>query len=247
MSRTSVQSRLTSESGMSFTEFTYQIFQSYDWYYLYKEFNCKFQLGGSDQMGNLMSGHELISRIENKPVFGLTLPLVTTEEGDKFGKSAGNAIWLCPEKTTPFSFYQFFLRISDTGVDKLLKLFTFLPIDEINQIMNSHQKSPEKRDAQRKLAQEVTLLVHGLKGLELAETITSALYQGSVETLGKLSASELTQTFSGATFLEFPLEAGMTVLQLALKANCFPTDRKFIFSKNYFQIIKKLKTNVHFI
>lgn len=166
LSRTSVQSRLSSESGMSFTEFTYQIFQAYDWLHLLQKFNCRFQLGGSDQMGNVMTGHELISRIENKSVFGLTLPIITNEEGDKFGKSAGNAIWLDENKTSAFSFYQFFIRTVDSEVDKLLKLFTFLPLKEIESIVEEHKRVPELREAQQLLAKEVTLLVHGGKKKE---------------------------------------------------------------------------------
>lgn len=161
LSRTSVQTRLNSEAGMSFTEFTYQIFQAYDWLHLLQKHNCRFQLGGSDQTGNLMTGHELISRVENKPVYGLTLPIITNEEGDKFGKSAGNAVWLDSEKTSAFAFYQFFIRTPDSEVGKLLKLFTFLPMNEIEDIVQKHKRVPELREAQQKLAEEVTLLIHG--------------------------------------------------------------------------------------
>lgn len=161
LSRSSVQSRLETEGGMSFTEFTYQTFQAYDWLHLLRTHNCRFQMGGSDQMGNLMSGHELISRAEKKDVFGLTLPIVTNEEGDKFGKSAGNAVWLDDNKTSSFSLYQFFVRMPDSEVEKLLKLFTFIPIKEIEFLMDEHRKEPEKRKAQTMLAEDVTLLVHG--------------------------------------------------------------------------------------
>lgn len=163
LSRSSVQSRLEAEGGMSFTEFTYQTFQAYDWLHLLRTYNCRFQLGGSDQMGNLMSGHELISRAEKKDVFGLTLPLVTDEEGDKFGKSAGNAVWLDSNKTSAFSLYQFFVRRLDSEVEKLLKLYTFLPLEEIDFLMNEHRKQPENRKAQNILAEDITLLVHGGK------------------------------------------------------------------------------------
>lgn len=166
LSRSSVQSRLEAEGGMSFTEFTYQTFQAYDWLHLLRTYNCRFQLGGSDQMGNLMSGHELISRAEKKDVFGLTLPIVTDEEGDKFGKSAGNAVWLDGNKTSAFALYQFFVRRPDSEVEKLLKLYTFLPLEEINFLMDEHRKSPEKRKAQTILAEDVTLLVHGGKVLK---------------------------------------------------------------------------------
>lgn len=224
LSRSSVQSRLTSESGMSFTEFTYQIFQAYDWLHLYKTYNCRFQLGGSDQMGNLMSGHELISRVDTRcNVFGITLPIITTEEGDKFGKSAGNAVWLDDEKTSPFAFYQFFVRTADSEVEKLLKLFTFLPLKDISQIVEEHKRVPELREAQKALAEEVTVLVHGQKGLKTAQKVTSALYKGSIDALGELNYNDVKQTFAGATIVEILAEPGISILDLAMKAKCFPT------------------------
>lgn len=228
LSRSSVQSRLSSEAGMSFTEFTYQIFQAYDWLHLYQNFNCRFQLGGSDQTGNLMTGHELISRVENKSVFGLTLPIVTNEEGDKFGKSAGNAVWLDPNQTSAFAFYQFFVRVADSEVEKLLNLFTFLPSVEIEDIMKKHKKIPELREAQRKLAEEVTLLVHGESGLKQALTITNALYKGSPDALGELDYKDIKQTLAGATLCEIMAEPGLSILQLAMKAKCFPTENDAI-------------------
>lgn len=246
LSRVSVQTRLQSGSGMSFTEFSYQIFQAYDWYHLFKTNGCKFQLGGSDQMGNIMTGHELIARADGKPVFGLTLPLVTTDEGDKFGKSAGNAIWLNEEKTSPFSLYQFFVRTSDAEVEKLLKLFTFIPINEISAIIKKHVESPEHRNAQKRLAEEVTLLVHGKAGLELAENVTSALYKGSVEALGKLSSKDVKQTFAGATYTELLMEPGISVLDITKKVKCFPTesDAMRIISAGGFYINQNRTTNI---
>lgn len=163
MGRTSVQSRLKSEGGMSFTEFSYQVFQAYDWLYLFNKYDCYFQIGGNDQMGNIVSGHDLVEKTTGKQVYGLTLPLITTEGGKKFGKSVGNAVWLSPEKSSSFSLYQFFVRTTDNDVENLLKLFTFLPIGEISEIMTKHTKDPEKREAQRILAEQVTLLVHGRK------------------------------------------------------------------------------------
>ncbi|KAG4072426.1 hypothetical protein HA402_004358 [Bradysia odoriphaga] len=157
----SVQQRLKGD-GMSFTEFTYQVFQAYDWLHLLKEHDCRFQLGGSDQMGNLVAGHRLIGRTAKKSVYGLTLPLITIEVGDKFGKSAGNAVWLDQDKTSTFSFYQFFMRIADSEVENLLKLLTLLPLKEIDEIMIQHKQLPELRQAKQiKLAQQITLLVHG--------------------------------------------------------------------------------------
>ncbi|XP_030559999.1 tyrosine--tRNA ligase, mitochondrial [Drosophila novamexicana] len=225
LSRSSVQSRLESEDGMSFTEFTYQIFQAYDWLHLLRKHNCCFQMGGSDQMGNLMTGHELISRVErNREVFGMTLPIVTNEEGDKFGKSAGNAVWLDENKTSPFALYQFFLRMPDSEVEKLLKLFTFIPLPEVEQLMREHAKEPEKRKAQTILAEDVTLLVHGEHGLKQAERVTNALYKGNVDGLAELNYAEIKQTFQGAAVVDILTEPGMSILQLAMKAKCFPTE-----------------------
>lgn len=161
MGRTSVQSRLNSEGGMSFTEFSYQIFQAYDWLCLAKTHNCCFQIGGNDQMGNMVSGYDLITKLSDKKVYALTLPLITAEGGKKFGKSVGNAVWLSPEKSSSFQLYQFFIRSKDSDVENYLKLFTFLPLGRIEEIIRAHQKAPEKREAQRILAENVTLLVHG--------------------------------------------------------------------------------------
>lgn len=229
LSRTSVQSRVASESGMSFMEFTYQIYQAYDWLHLLKEHDCCFQLGGSDQMGNLMTGHELISRVpevRKRKVFGITLPIITNEEGDKYGKSAGNAIWLDAEKTTPFSLYQFFLRSTDTEVEKLLKYFTFLDLVEVKELMDRHRSTPELREAQRVLAENVTTLIHGKEELRKAEAISGALYGGDVQALGDLSYEEVTLLLKGTTNCELMLEAGTTIMDLAMRAKCFPTISK---------------------
>lgn len=245
LSRSSVQSRL--EAGMSFTEFTYQIFQAYDWLHLYKTFNCRFQLGGSDQMGNLMSGHELISRVDTRcNVFGITLPIITTEEGDKFGKSAGNAVWLDEDKTSPFAFYQFFVRTPDSEVEKLLKLFTFLPLKDINHIMQEHKRVPELREAQKALAEGITTLVHGEQGLKTAEKVTNALYKGSIDALGDLNYKDVTQVFAGATIVEILAEPGISVLDLAMKAKCFPTqnDAMRIISAGGFYVNQKRAQNI---
>lgn len=161
LSRTSVQSRLNSDTGMSFTEFTYQVFQAYDWLQLMKNYKCHFQIGGSDQMGNIMSGHDLITKSTRKEVYGITLPLITAEGGKKFGKSLLNAVWLSPAKSSSFQLYQYFIRTKDSDVEKFLKLFTFIPLNKITEIMKSHMNDPEQRRAQKLLAKQVTLLVHG--------------------------------------------------------------------------------------
>lgn len=163
LSRSSVQSRLNSDTGMSFTEFSYQVFQAYDWFQLMKRYKCRFQIGGSDQMGNIMSGYDLITKTGKNEVYGITLPLITAEGGKKFGKSLLNAVWLSPTKSSSFQLYQYFIRTKDSDVERFLKLFTFLPLHKITEIVNAHMKNPEERIAQKLLADQVTLLVHGGK------------------------------------------------------------------------------------
>lgn len=225
LSLTSVQSRIKSEQGMSFTEFTYQMFQAYDWLHLLKHYNCQFQMGGSDQMGNIMSGHELVSRTAKKEVFGLTLPLITNEEGDKFGKSAGNAVWLDKNKTSEFNFYQFFVRQSDVETENLLKLLTFIPLNEVNDLIEKHKKAPELREAQKKLAEHLTLLIHGEAGLKKALMLSDVLYRGNINAIGELHPQDISQLFSGASYSEVHLEPGTTMIDIAMKVKCFSSER----------------------
>ncbi|XP_045772347.1 tyrosine--tRNA ligase, mitochondrial [Maniola jurtina] len=219
-----VQNRINSDIGMSFTEFAYQIFQSYDWLHLLKEYDCRFQIGGSDQMGNISAGHDLISKTAKQNVYGLTLPLVTTEEGDKLGKSAGNAIWLDGKKTSPYSLYQYFIRTKDADVEKLLKLFTFYSLGEIKDIMYKHKQHPEQRYPQQCLAEQLTTLVHGEEGLSMARKTTEAIYSKDVKSLVSLSQKDMQLVFEGATIVKLLLSPGITVLELGLKAKCFPTE-----------------------
>ncbi|XP_069619453.1 tyrosine--tRNA ligase, mitochondrial [Ranitomeya imitator] len=222
LSRHSVQSRLSSAEGMSLAEFTYQVFQAYDFYYLHQKHGCKIQLGGTDQLGNLMSGHDFIQRTTGEDVFGILLPLITSTTGDKLGKSAGNAVWLNRERTSPFEFYQYFVRQQDGNVERFLKLFTFLPLPEIAHIMEQHAKEPEKRIPQKRLAAEVTKLVHGKEGLESAKRCTQALYHSSIDALAAMSDQELQELFQGAPFAEFLLEPGTRVLDACLKVSAIP-------------------------
>ncbi|CAG9584475.1 unnamed protein product [Danaus chrysippus] len=219
-----VQNRINSEIGMSFTEFSYQIFQSYDWLHLLNKYNCRFQIGGSDQMGNISAGHELISRTAKKNVYGLTLPLITTEEGDKFGKSAGNAVWLDATLTSPYSMYQFFIRTKDNDVEKLLKLLTFYSLGEIKDIMYKHTQHPEQRYPQQCLAEQLVTLVHGEEGLERARRATEAIFSKDVKSLVSLTSTELQQVFEGASTVHLLLSPGITVLELGMKAKCFATE-----------------------
>ncbi|PVE65245.1 tyrosine--tRNA ligase [Priestia megaterium] len=191
MAKDSVQSRI--ESGISFTEFSYMILQSYDFLNLYQTYNCKLQIGGSDQWGNITAGLELIRKSEeDAKAFGLTVPLVTKADGTKFGKTEGGAIWLDPEKTSPYEFYQFWINTDDRDVVKYLKYFTFLSHEEINELAASAKEAPEKREAQKALAAAMTTLVHGEEALEQAIRISQALFSGSIS---ELTAEEIKQGF----------------------------------------------------
>jgi len=189
-----VASRL--ESGISFTEFTYQILQAIDFHELWRRENVQLQIGGSDQWGNITSGVDLIHSLEGSDAnaYGLTIPLMTDATGKKFGKSEGNAIWLNPEKTSPYTFYQFWLNQSDEDVVKYLKYFTFLAPDEIDTLAQTVKTDPGAREAQRRLAQEVTRFVHGQAAVEEAEALSKALFNGDV---AELSAAQIADAFGG--------------------------------------------------
>lgn len=180
-----IASRLKSEEGISFTEFSYPLLQAYDFWHLFKEYDCDVQIGGSDQWGNIVAGTELIRRMENKPAYALTLPIITDKAtGKKFGKSEGNAVWLDAEMTTPYQFYQFWLNASDESVEEYLKLFTLLSLTEISALMEMHKRDKKVRHAQKTLAREVTKLVHGQGQAEEAEAVTEVLFgEASLEIL----------------------------------------------------------------
>ncbi|KAK4303645.1 hypothetical protein Pmani_024354 [Petrolisthes manimaculis] len=220
LSRHSVHTRLSSQHGLSYTEFSYQALQAYDWLYLYDKYNCTIQIGGSDQMGNIYTGHYLIEKERDTQVTGLTLPLIKNKSGEKFGKSSGNCVWLSEKHTSPFELYQYFINTKDSEVEKLLLLFTFLPIEDIKNIMNKQRSEPEKRHAQTKLAENVTLLVHGISGLEAAQHTTMALYSPQhSHLLTHLTTQEMERLFTSITSLV--LEPGISILELALKAGTF--------------------------
>uniref|UniRef100_A0A8C5N4Y5 Tyrosine--tRNA ligase n=1 Tax=Leptobrachium leishanense TaxID=445787 RepID=A0A8C5N4Y5_9ANUR len=222
LSRHSVQSRLKTPEGMSLTEFFYQVFQAYDFYHLHQNYGCRVQLGGTDQLGNIMSGHEFIHKVTGEDVYGILLPLVTSTAGDKLGKSAGNAVWLNRERTSPFEFYQYFVRQQDGNAERFLKLFTFLPLEEVEQVMAQHAKEPEKRIAQKRLAAEVTKLVHSKAGLESAKRCTQALYHSSIEALEAMSDQELQELFQEAPFAELLYEPGTRALDACTKVSAVP-------------------------
>lgn len=187
-----VASRL--EVGISFTEFTYQILQSIDFHYLYKHMDVQLQVGGADQWGNITAGLDFIRRMEGSEAeaYGLTIPLMLKSDGTKFGKSAGNAIWLDPEQTTPYEFYQFWINQQDSDVPKFLKYFTFLSKEEIEALEVEITENPHLRVAQRRLAEEITRFVHSQESLEEAQQITEALFTGNV---GQLSAKQIKEGF----------------------------------------------------
>ncbi len=190
----SVKQRLEREgAGISFTEFTYMILQSYDFSELNKRFDCTLQLGGSDQWGNITGGIDLTRRLNGQQVFGLTMPLITKSDGSKFGKTESGTIWLDPARTSPYAFYQFWLGTSDEDVYKFLKYFTFLEVAEIDAIEQADRERQGRPEAQAVLAREVTRLVHGAEGLAAAERITAAMFSGSIEELSEADVLQLRQ------------------------------------------------------
>lgn len=188
----SVKQRLDREGeGISFTEFTYMILQSYDFAALYEAEQCTVQIGGSDQWGNITGGTDLTRRLHGGQVFGLTLPLVTKADGTKFGKTESGTIWLDPSKTSPYSFYQFWINTADADVYKFLRYFTFLSVETIADIEQRDQSAQGRPEAQGILADEVTRLVHGVDGLDAAKRITQSLFSGDVSTLSRDDCEQL--------------------------------------------------------
>lgn len=186
LSKDAVSARLNSDAGISFTEFSYQILQGMDFLELYRRHNCVMQVGGSDQWGNLTSGTDLIHKVEGKSAHILATPLITDSEGKKFGKSEGNAIWLDEELTSPFAFYQFWLNVEDANVINLLKVFTFLSKSEIDDLEKQLANQPQLRDAQKRLALEVTTLVHSAEAARSAINASAALFgQGDLAALDR--------------------------------------------------------------
>ncbi|MFW5913441.1 MAG: tyrosine--tRNA ligase [Bacillota bacterium] len=199
LAKDSVKSRL--ESGISFTEFSYQIIQSIDFWELYRRENCTMQIGGQDQWGNITAGLELIRKKEGveKGAYGLVIPLITKKDGSKFGKSEGGAVWLDPEKTSPYAFYQYWINLEDDEAMVRLKQFTELSFEKINEIKSAMADTPHLRHAQKALAEEMTSLIHGEKGLNQAKNITEALFKNKIETL---TPEEIEMGFEGLPTME---------------------------------------------
>ena len=230
MAKDSVQKRLNGEArdGLSFTEFTYQLLQGFDFLHLYQDKNCKLQLGGSDQWGNITTGSELIRRKLGGEVFALTCPLITKADGGKFGKTESGNVWLDARYTSPYKFYQFWLNVSDADAEKYLKIFTFLSKEEIEALVSEHAADPGKRPLQKRLAEEVTKMVHGEEAYNAAVEASSILFSNQArEALMKLDEKTLLDLFEGVPTFKISreeLNAGIPLLELlAGKTEVFPS------------------------
>lgn len=226
MAKDSVKKRL--ETGISFTEFSYQLIQGYDFYWLWKHKGVKLQLGGSDQWGNIVTGTELIRRMEGGEAFALTVPLVTKSDGTKFGKTERGNVWLDASLTSPYQFYQFWLNSSDEDAEKYIRIFTFLPKEEIDALIEAHREAPHQRQLQKRLGQEITTLVHGTNEYEAAIGATEVLFgQGTTEQLAAMNEQLFLQVFDGVPQFQVSAEKlnqGVNILDLlAVESTVFPS------------------------
>ena len=230
MAKDSVKKRLSAESkeGMSFTEFTYQLVQGYDFLWLYDNMNCKLQMGGSDQWGNITTGTELIRRKSGGEAFALTCPLITKADGSKFGKTESGNVWLDPERTSQYQFYQFWLNTSDADAERYIKIFTLLPKEEIDSLVEQHNEAPHNRILQKKLAEEITVMVHSKEEYEMAVEASQILFgNGTSDQLRKLNENTFLSVFEGVPQFEISkseIEAGINIIDLlADKTSIFPS------------------------
>ncbi len=230
MSKDSVKKRLGSDSsiGMSFTEFTYQLLQGYDFLYLYRNKNCRLQMGGSDQWGNITTGTELIRRIDKGEAFGITCPLITKADGSKFGKTETGNIWLSPEYTSPYKFYQFWLNTADDDAKRYIKIFTELTEEEITDLIAEHNTAPHERKLQKRLAEEVTTMVHSAKALQSAIEASEILFGNATkQRLLKTDEKTLMAIFEGVPQFEIDRKLFYTGIQpltlLAELTDIFPS------------------------
>lgn len=226
MAKDSVKKRL--ETGISFTEFSYQLIQGYDFYWLWKNKGVKLQLGGSDQWGNIVTGTELIRRMEGGEAYAITVPLVTKSDGSKFGKSEQGNVWLDAKLTSPYKFYQFWLNSSDEDAEKYIRIFTFISKEEIDALIEEHRLQPHTRSLQKRLGQEITTLVHGEIEFAAALNATSILFgQGTSEQLSTMSEAMFLQVFDGVPTFEIDrniIANGIDILELlAVQTEIFPS------------------------
>jgi tyrosyl-tRNA synthetase len=230
MSKDSVKKRLSAESktGMSFTEFTYQLVQGYDFLWLYENMNCKLQMGGSDQWGNITTGTELIRRKSGGEAFALTIPLITKADGGKFGKTEHGNVWLDPERTSPYEFYQFWLNTSDEDAEKYIKVFTFLSREETEDIIARHKEAPHLRLLQKRLSEEITVMVHSREEYNMAVEASMILFgQGTADQLRKLNEKTFLTVFEGVPLFDISmsdLAKGISITELLTeKTAVFPS------------------------
>ena len=222
MAKDSVKKRLGSEAaeGMSFTEFSYQLVQGTDFFHLYNEYGCKLQMGGSDQWGNIVTGTELIRRKTGGEAFALTSPLITKSDGSKFGKTESGNVWLDPERTTPYHFYQFWLNVSDEDAAKYIKIFTLLEKDEIENLVSEHNKSPHERLLQKRLAEEVTVMIHSHDDLNAAIEASQILFgKGTTDSLRRMNEKMFISVFEGVPSFDIQgeiLKRGVTFAELCV-------------------------------
>ena len=218
MAKDSVKNRISAESldGMSFTEFTYQLVQGYDFLHLFKAHDCSIQMGGSDQWGNITTGTELIRRVGNGKGYAITCPLITKSDGSKFGKSEGGNVWLDAKRTSPYKFYQYWLNSSDEDAEKYIKIFTFLKEEDINSLIESHKEQPHLRALQKRLAQEITRMVHSQSDFENAEKASVILYSKSFKAdIQTLDEATFLDVFEGVPIAEVSkslLDAGLDMI-----------------------------------
>lgn len=227
MSKDSVRKRLDGDTGMSFTEFTYQLIQGYDFYWLYQNRNCKLQMGGSDQWGNIVTGTEIIRRKSGGEAFAFTCPLLTKSDGGKFGKTERGNVWLDPAKTSPYQFYQFWLNASDEDAKKWIKIFTLLPQAEIEALIIAHEAAPHTRALQKKLAEEITCFVHSKADYEFALKASDILFgNATTEALASLNELQLLQVMEGVPTVEVntqQINEGYDLVSFLADTQIFPS------------------------
>ena len=225
MSKDSVRKRIDGNTGISYTEFAYQLMQGYDFYWLYQHKNCKLQMGGSDQWGNITTGSELVRRKAGAEVFAFTCPLITKSDGGKFGKTEKGNVWLDPEKTSPYQFYQFWLNAADADAGKWIRIFTFLEKEAIETLVERHNLQPEARELQKKLACELTVFVHGEEAYHTAIETSDKLFASQHASAGQLSPDDL-ESMEGVIRYDYPLEKirkGIDIISFLAETAIFPS------------------------
>lgn len=227
LAKDSVKKRIENENGMSFTEFTYQLVQGYDFYWLYTHKNCKLQMGGSDQWGNIVTGTEIIRKKAGGEAFAFTCPLITKADGGKFGKTEKGNVWLDAQKTSPYQFYQFWMNASDEDAKKWIKIFTLLPKETIESLLEAHDKAPYERILQKKLAESLTIFVHSKADYDFAVQASEILFNNeTADILASLSEKQLIQALEGVptiTISKSQIENGYDLLNFLTETSIFPS------------------------